>query len=119
MPNATAVYFYNCCQIRKYELQCRSVLAYLLHWLPVHTRIMYKMLVLVYKTLYNNSAPLYMSNMLTIIPTSEESEIKRINLTPQQATVCTIHRRTVITFAGPNLWNESLDLCNLGLSRES
>ena len=37
-----------------------------LHWSPVHKRIMHKVLVLVYKTLYNHPAPLYMSSMLTI-----------------------------------------------------
>ena len=37
-----------------------------LHWLPVQKRIMYKVLILVYKTLYNYAPPTYMSEMLTI-----------------------------------------------------
>ena len=76
-----------------------------LHCLPVHKQIMHKVLVLVYKTLYNHSAPFYMSNMLTIYQPARSVRSSASNLLLNKSLyihVCTLHR---LTFASPNLWN--------------
>ena len=36
-----------------------------LHWLPIHQRVCYKLMCLLYRTLYTNDAPVYMSSMVS------------------------------------------------------
>ena len=71
-----------------------------LHWLPVHFRILFKVLLLVYKAL-NGMAPLYIMELLSYRTCSRTL------------------RSTAVSVAAPKLWNElpldlrSLDTINL------
>ena len=71
-----------------------------LHWLPVHFRILFKVLLLVYKAL-NGMAPLYITELLSYRTCSRTL------------------RSTAVSVAAPKLWNElpldlrSLDTINL------
>ena len=89
-----------------------------LHWLPVHFRILFKVLLIVYKTL-NGMAPLYITELLSYRTCS-----RMLRSTDQKLLV--ILKSKLITYgdrafsvAAPKLWNElpldlrSLDSINL------
>jgi hypothetical protein len=77
-----------------------------LHWLPVRKRIIYKILTLVYKALYHQSAPAYMKESLSLYKPSR-------NLRSASTPMLLHIPRTNKTFgsqafsaAAPKLWNE-------------
>ena len=75
-----------------------------LHWLPIHYRIVYKILLIVYKAV-NDLSPLYISNLLSFYtpPRILQSNEKLLLIEPNSK-----HSwgdRSFV-FAAPRLWNE-------------
>ena len=87
-----------------------------LHWLPVHFRIIFKVLLLVYKAL-NGMAPLYITELLSYCTCSRTLRYTDQN-TSLKSTLKTYGDRA-FSVAAPKLWNElpldlrSLDTINL------
>jgi hypothetical protein len=78
---------------------------YDLHWLPVKQRIMYKILLTIYKAL-NDLAPLYIADLLTKKPKSSRSmrsDEKKLLVVPRSQTVRYGDRN--FKNVGPALWN--------------
>ena len=75
-----------------------------LHWLPVRSRIKYKILVTTYRALHNE-APAYISEMLTpyITPRTLRSTNTSLLTVP---TTHTKHGDRAFSCAAPRLWNE-------------
>ena len=77
-----------------------------LHWLPVHLRVEYKILVTVFKCL-NNQAPDYLKNMLhrpSITRTTRASKDQSRLVIPATRRV-TFAKRS-FSVSGPTLWNQ-------------
>ena len=74
-----------------------------LHWLPISFRIKFKVLLLIYKSLYN-LAPSYLSNMFHISKSNYNlcSQTKITLKVPK--TNSALGDRS-LSFAGPRLWN--------------
>ena len=73
-----------------------------LHWLPVRSRIKYKILVATYRALHNE-APAYISEMLT--PYTPPRTLRSTNTS--LLTVPTTHtKHGAFSCAAPRLWNE-------------
>ena len=77
---------------------------YHLHWLPVHQRIKYKVLLTIYKAQHGD-APIYISNLFkNYLPSrdlrSSDSEMLQIPFT-RSSTI----RDTSLSHAGPQMWN--------------
>ena len=80
-----------------------------LHWLPVHKRIMFKILVTVYKTLHNPTAPRYLYDMLTVYhPARRLRSSDATMLLKKPRCPRTIGERS-FHIAGPALWNSIPD----------
>jgi len=75
-----------------------------LHWLPVHKRVMFKILVFVYRALHG-CAPIYLSRMLNIYRPSRtlRSMDQRLLLVIPRCTRSMGERS--FAYAGPNMWN--------------
>ena len=75
-----------------------------LHWLPVHARIDFKVLILVYKCLHN-LAPAYMCDLIT--PRVMDRSLRNDNcislLVPRKKTAT--YGERAFSFIGPYLWN--------------
>lgn len=80
-----------------------------LHWLPVHSRIMYKILVLVYKTLYNCASPKYMSDMLSIYTPVRSLRSSTATLLLNKPKCLKAIGERSFTVAGPSMWNSLPD----------
>ena len=86
-----------------------------LHWLPVHFRILFKVLLLVYKAL-NGMAPLYITELLSHRTCSRS--LRSTALAVPKSRLKTYGDRA-FSVAAPKLWNElpldlrSLDTINL------
>jgi hypothetical protein len=77
-----------------------------LHWLPVHLRINYKILVTVFKSL-NNQAPQYLKDMLERPKmNSTTRSMNNPNLLAIPKTKCKIFADRSFSVAGPKLWNQ-------------
>ena len=79
-----------------------------LHWLPIRSRIQYKILLLVYKA-FTNGSPTYLADMMTSCnPVRSIRSTHKVNLlmVPNQKS----NKYSQIAFAvvGPRLWNELL-----------
>ena len=77
-----------------------------LHWLPVHLRVKYKILVQVYKCLLG-PAPLYLQNLLTLLTMARRG--LRLEYQVKQLVVPFANKQTIARFSfsvnGPFLWN--------------
>ena len=80
-----------------------------LHWLPVQKRIMYKILVLVYKTLYNCASPKYMSDMLSLYVPARRLRSSTATLLLNKPQCRKAIGERAFTVAGPTLWNSLPD----------
>ena len=75
-----------------------------LHWLPVRSRIKYKILVTTYRALHNE-APAYISDMLT--PYTPPRTLRSTNMSLLTVpTTHTKHGDRAFSCAAPRLWNE-------------
>uniref|UniRef100_A0A8C5QC46 Reverse transcriptase domain-containing protein n=1 Tax=Leptobrachium leishanense TaxID=445787 RepID=A0A8C5QC46_9ANUR len=93
---------------RLIHLTCHSVsaapLCESLHWLPIHCRIKFKILILTYKTL-TNSAPHYLSSLITKY-TPARSLRSNSDLRLASPRITSSHDRLQdFTRAAPTLWN--------------
>ena len=79
-----------------------------LHWLPVHLRIDFKILLLTFKVL-NGLAPEYLCELLKyrVTPHSLRSESKKFLVTPKTRT--TSYGDQAFSVAAPVLWNQLPD----------
>ena len=81
-----------------------------LHWLPVHFRILFKVLLIVYKAL-NGMAPLYITELLSYCTCSRtlRSTDQKLLAVPKSKLIT--YRDRAFPVAAPKLWNElPLDL---------
>ena len=82
-----------------------------LHWLPVKDRIIYKIAVLVFNIINNNSSPSYLRELITVyIPQTQRS------LPSSQKSLLKVPRKNLKTFgersfsnAAPEVWNKLLE----------
>ena len=76
-----------------------------LHWLPIHARIEYKILTIVYKCL-NGTGPLYLTDLLKVYRQNRSlrSGSKGLLLVEPKSKLVTGGDRTFATL-GPKLWN--------------
>ena len=77
-----------------------------LHWLPVHLRIVHKVLCLVYKAMTLATAPIYVKDMLELYRPARDlrSSSKGLQLTVPRSYRCTGDR--AFSIAGPTRWNK-------------
>ena len=78
-----------------------------LHWLPIHLRIEFKILLITFKVL-QGSAPKYVINLISVLPPSRY-DLRRNNKgiilsTPKRFTKVTMGDRSFMA-AAPRLWN--------------
>jgi len=76
-----------------------------LHWLPVEKRILYKLLLTVYKVVHNITPPLYLSALLTV---HQPARSLRSGDLPLQLVVPKTRKRVgerAFAYAGPRQWN--------------
>ena len=86
-----------------------------LHWLPIESRIHYKVLVLVHACVHNISPP-YLSSILTsYVPSREMRSSGKLNLHQPITNMVTYGKRS-FAYGGPRLWN-NLDI-KLRLTRD-
>lgn len=79
-----------------------------LHWLPVHKRVMYKVLVFVYKALHG-CAPRYLTDMLSLYkPTRSLRSMDSTLLLNKPRCTKSIGERA-FPYAGPSMWNSLPD----------
>ena len=90
-----------------------------LHWLPVRYRVMFKMLLLVYKALHANAPP-YITRLLKAKP------VGRYSLRSDTEDMLVVPKTTWKTFgdrdffkAGPSLWNKLPDAIRRASSVET
>ena len=89
-----------------------------LHWLPVHFRILFKVLLLVYKAL-NGMAPLYITELLSHRTCSRSLRSTDQKLLAVPKSRLKTYGDRAFSVAAPKLWNElpldlrSLDTINL------
>jgi len=75
-----------------------------LHWLPVHKRIMYKVLTLVYRAVHDGT-PKYLADLLTVYrPTRTLRSMEAPLLLNQPRSTRSIGERSFV-YAGPKMWN--------------
>ena len=91
-----------------------------LHWLPIHLRARFKLLLLVHKSIHNR-APSYLKNLLIPVTTTRQtrsSETKEFDLIVPATKRVTFAARS-FSVAGPRHWNsltyelKSIEDCNL------
>ena len=79
-----------------------------LHWLPIESRIQYKVLVLVHACVYS-IAPPYLSSLLTsYVPSREMRSSGKLILHQPIPNMVTYGKRS-FAYGGPRLWN-NLDI---------
>jgi hypothetical protein len=75
-----------------------------LHWLPIHQRIVFKVLLFVFKAL-NNLAPIYLTELLEPLTHSRTLRSSTMNLLKcPKSNTCSFGDRS-FSHAGPRLWN--------------
>ena len=82
-----------------------------LHWLPIHARIQYKILLLDYKA-FTNGSPTYLADMMTSLVRSTRSSHK-VNLLVVPHQKSNKYSEKAFAVVGPRLWNKLLtnELC--------
>ena len=90
------------CRIGKYE-RITPVLVDL-HWLPVHYRIVFKILLLVYKSI-NGMSPGYLSDLLQFCKSSRSLRSVSDELLSLQRTATKTYDDRAFTIFAPRLWN--------------
>ena len=84
-----------------------------LHWLPLHFRILFKVLLLVYRAL-NGMAPLYITELLSYRTCSRSLHSTDQKLLAVPKSRLQTYGDRAFSVAAPKLWNElSLDLRSL------
>ena len=90
------------CRIRKFEHITPSLIA--LHWLPVHSRIQFKILLIVFKCL-NGQAPEYLETLLQQYCPRRELRSSGQNLLAVRRANLKGYGDRAFSIAGPKLWN--------------
>lgn len=80
-----------------------------LHWLPVDKRIQYKVLLMVYKTLYNHTPPVYFSDMLELYQPVRSLRSASNTLPLVQPRCLRGVGARAFSVYGPHLWNSIPD----------
>ena len=91
--------------LQKSKYESNTVCLMELHWLPIHARIEFKVLVYVYNCL-NNTAPAYMKKMLQRYSTREglrSNNMERLLVIPKTKRKTFADR--AFSVCGPQLWN--------------
>ena len=76
----------------------------MLHWLPIESRIQYKVLVLVHACVHN-SCPPYLSSLLTSYVLSREMRSSGQLILHQPIPNMVIYGNRSFAYGGPRLWN--------------
>ena len=94
---------------RKYD--SITPIMFKLHWLPVHSRIIFKLLLLVYKAL-NGKAPSYISSLLSHRRCSRSLRSSGQELLTVPLAKLKTHGDRAFSIAAPRQWNNfSLNIC--------
>ena len=79
-----------------------------LHWLPIHARIQYKILLLVYKA-FTSCSPTYLADMMTSYnPVRSTRSSHKVNLLVVPHQKSNKYSEKAFAVVGPRLWNELL-----------
>ena len=79
-----------------------------LHWLPIHARIQYKILLFVYKA-FTNGSPTYLADMMTSCnPVRATRSSHKVNLLVVPHQKSNKYSEKAFAVVGPRLWNELL-----------
>ena len=79
-----------------------------LHWLPIESRIQYKVLVLVHACVYNIALPYLSSQLTSYVPSREMWSSGKLILHQLIPNMVTYGKRS-FAYGGPRLWN-NLDI---------
>ena len=90
------------CRIGRYE-HITPVLVHL-HWLPVHYRIVFKIVLLVYKTI-NGMSPRYLTDLLQFRESSRSLRSVSNELLRQPRTITKTYGDKAFSVCAPRLWN--------------
>ena len=80
-----------------------------LHWLPIDSRIQFKILCIVFKIIHQSTAPRYLSELVSVQRagrvTRSSTEIRLVPPTAREARQYTTYARRSLKVCGPQLWN--------------
>ena len=76
-----------------------------LHWLPVHRRVEFKVLLLIYKALKNPAAPVYLKDLIKQYAPSRSLRSSDTDLIHVPFTSSSMVLSRAFHVAGPRLWN--------------